>query len=538
MTALNRTRWFLVLACVLVGACGGGDSSSPAGNTSSSQSQALKLPHVASPVAECLGISSSPGGSSSQGIEGTGRRSIKGVVSAVGITSLTVDAIVFDASHAVVFVNGVCATLADVYVGATATVDGQVDDAAHTGTAFAIYADETVIGQITSIDAVAGTLNVNGQAIVATSATVFSDDIQPAELNTLTQSDMIAVSGSLRQDGTLVATHIHRWPTAAYDSVAGVVTSIDATNGLFQIGGVKVLYTYSVLVGFSDGTIHIGDYVRALGPPLNIVAGYESATGVDASAIQHSVVPSPDPRKDIVLAGAVSNVRSNDDFDIMGQPVKIVGSTHFDFAGKTFTVRMDQVTQLPGYFLTVFGSLDPSGYVVADFILPQQGGTVLVTGPITVIDRQTRTVDVMGIPVHLSSAYSYLVREGLTVNFDELKSGDQLRVVGSLLDTGVVDALIAFQSAPSAAVSVNGLGWGRSQRPILVGPGGIQADTTNAQFVGAPDNIVSCGFSPCSADFFWNHPGFHIWDVRVTQVDGTWAGDHIDATTVYLAWSD
>ena len=76
MTAPNRTRWFLVLAFVLVGACGGGDASSPGVDTSSSQSRSLKLPHVASPLADCLGISSAPGGSSSQGIEGTGRRSI------------------------------------------------------------------------------------------------------------------------------------------------------------------------------------------------------------------------------------------------------------------------------------------------------------------------------------------------------------------------------------------------------------------------------------------------------------------------------
>jgi len=91
---------------------------------------------VKSPVAECLAASSSQGGSSSTGIEGTGLRSIKGIDTAVGENSLTVNEIVFDASHAVVFVNGVSATLADLRVGATSTVEGEVNDAPQSGTAF------------------------------------------------------------------------------------------------------------------------------------------------------------------------------------------------------------------------------------------------------------------------------------------------------------------------------------------------------------------------------------------------------------------
>jgi len=114
MFTLNPVWRSLIVACLLVSACSGGDPSS--GN-------------------------SSPGGSSSQGIEGTGLRRIKGVVTAVGGHSLTVSGIVFDATHAVVFVNGVSATLAGVHVGATATVSGEVNDATHTGVASTIDAE-------------------------------------------------------------------------------------------------------------------------------------------------------------------------------------------------------------------------------------------------------------------------------------------------------------------------------------------------------------------------------------------------------------
>src|SRR6516164_7581683 len=201
MIALNRNWWLLILSCVLVSACGGGDSSSPAGTTSSpagttsspagttssSQSQSVNLPHVKSPVAECLARSAH-----SHDIEGTG---LRGVVTAVTDATVTVSAIVFDASNADVFVNGVCATLADVHPGATATVYGEFSDATHTGTAAAIYVEDAVVGGIGAIDSAAGTMSVIGQSIVVTPATVLGDNIQPNQLSTLLVNDMVAVSG-------------------------------------------------------------------------------------------------------------------------------------------------------------------------------------------------------------------------------------------------------------------------------------------------------------------------------------------------------
>jgi 6-phosphogluconolactonase len=142
MIALSPSWGYLMLGCLVLSACGGGDPSSAAGSSSQSQT------------------SSSPGGSSSQGIEGTGLRRIKGVVTAVGGNSLTVSGIVFDASHAVVFVNGVSATLAGVHVGAIATVSGEVNDATNTGVASAI--DAELISVLYPSCAPAGEQFING----------------------------------------------------------------------------------------------------------------------------------------------------------------------------------------------------------------------------------------------------------------------------------------------------------------------------------------------------------------------------------------
>jgi hypothetical protein len=285
------------------------------------------------------------------------------------------------------------------------------------------------------------------------------------------------------------------------------------------------------LVGFSDEEVHVGDYIRALGQALGDKDGYAGDTGIDAVAIQRAVVPAPDPRKDIVLAGAVSDVRRADDFDVMGQPVKIYSSTHFAGLVTNWT---DWLNLGPsGYFVTVFGSLDPSGYVIADLVVPQLEPDLLLTGPITAIDRAARTVDVIGIPVRLSGAYSYLEREGLTGSFDALNVGDELTVEGGLLDTGLVDALIARQSAPSAAVSTPG--WRRySNRPTIVTIDGIEADASNAQFFFGGGSVrVGCSCSLSSADAFWSYKAVNHMMVRV---EGVWTGDHINATKVY--WGD
>jgi YVTN family beta-propeller protein len=118
MLALSPSWQYLILACLVLSACGGGDSFPASSSTAAAGSS-----------------------SQSQGIEGTGFSKIEGVVTAVGRNSLTVSGIVFDATHAVVFVNGVSATLADVSVGATATVSGEVNDATNTGVASTIDAE-------------------------------------------------------------------------------------------------------------------------------------------------------------------------------------------------------------------------------------------------------------------------------------------------------------------------------------------------------------------------------------------------------------
>ena len=523
---MNSKLPLLMLVTVFLSACGGGSSSAPADGSVSSES--IALAKIDSPVAKCLL------GVSTQGVEGSGfTHKIQGVLSAVGDGSVTVSNITYDASHAVVFVNGVCATLADLRIGVTVTVDGPVDDATQTGTAFAIYADDSVVGRIDTIDTAAGTLSVSGQLTMVTPATVFADDIEPAQINTLKQGDMIGVSGSMQTDGTLLATHIQRWPANAFYGVAGVVTSVDAARHLLYVGGVAVLYDDAALVDFPDDMIRPGDYVRALGNPLGIRVGFSGATGITAWVIQHVAIPAPDPRNDIVLSGAISLVRGRDDFDVMGQPVKTTQTT------RSGGLLMDLVNWgSAGVFVTVFGTLDPSGYVIAKLVVMQNGAPLLITGPITSIDSSTRTVNIIGVPVRLSGSYSYLERangQGPAIGFDALHVGDQLAIEGSPLDNGLIDGLIARQGAPSTSVAINGWGWnpGASHKPIIVLTHGIRADTTNASFYWGHPLGAGCSCALSSGDAFWNYKMFSFLEV---QVDGTWTGDHIEATKVY--WLD
>jgi len=439
---------------------------------------------------------------------------------------LTVSEIVFDASHAEVFVNGACAALADVHLGAAATVYGDFSDTTHTGTAAAIYVEEAVMGSIDAIDSAVGTMSIVGQSIVVTSATVLGDDIQPNQLSTLSVGDVVAVSGVMRPDGTLEATRIRRWSQGADFAVAGVVTTIDSEQHLLRVGGVTVRYTDALLVNFLDSTIRPGDYVRALGQ--NIAIG--STSGIDAVAIKRAVIPDPDPSKDIVLQGAISAVRANDDFDVMGQPVKITSA-----AGSTGGLGDLTAVADAGTFVTVFGSLDPSGYLIPDLIVPQGFGGLGITGPITAIDRSAHTLAIMGLPIQVSSFCFLAGESGQSINFDAFNIGDEVWVEGSPLGNGGFDCLIAYQRPPSNFAQVHGWNQAASQRPILVMLGGIRADTTNAKFFFGHLLGSGCSCRPSTPDAFWNYGPFRLRFVTVTVV-GTWIGDHIDATEVY--WLD
>ena len=523
MLTLNSSWRCLILSCVLVSACGGGDSGGP-----SSQSQSL--PHVKSPVAECLAHQAH-----SHGIEGTG---LRGVVTAVTDTTVTVSTIVFDASNADVFVNGVCATLGDVHPGATATVYGDFTDATHTGTATAIYVEEAVVGSIDAIDSAGGTMKVIGQSIVVTSATVLGDDIQPNQLSTLSGGEMVAVSGVKRPDGTLEATRIRRWPQDAGLAVAGVVTTIDSAQQLVRVGGVTVRYTDAQLVGFPDAAIHPGDYVRALGGNIAGLSGFENTSGIDALVIQRAVIPAPDPSKDIVLQGAMNVARADDDFDVAGQPVKMTSGTQISGPGGVtgYIAGLGGATGWGPVFLTVFGSLDPSGYVIADVVVPQNGGDE-TAGPITAINRNTHTLAIMGVPVQLSSFCFLADSTGQATTLDTFKVGDYLDVVGSSLNNTSIDCLLAGHHGPSNAATVRGGGRIDGQRPIMFMEFGIRADTTNANFYyghlayGNTDH-AHCSCTGSSADAFWSMGSMRSHTTS-SQVVGTWTGDHIDATEFY-----
>jgi hypothetical protein len=334
---------------------------------------------------------------------------------------------------------------------------------------------------------------------------------------------MIAVSGVMRPDGTLEATLIRRWPAGAFLAVAGVVTTMDPAQHLLRVGGVTVRYTNAQLVNFPDATIHPGDHVRALGQ--NSITS-DSTSGIDASAIERAVIPAPDPSKDIVLNGAINDVRADDDFDVMGQPVKLTSGTQ-----GTGAITNWKAWGPPG-FITIFGSLDPSGYVVADLAVPQGGGDAGLTGPITAIDRAAHALEIMGVPIQLSS-YCYLGdSDGQAIKFDALNVGDELSVAGSALSTGLIDCLIANHSGPSNAASVRGGGPIGSQRPILIVDFGIRADTTHATFYYGHTLGAGCSCTGSSADAFWNRGHMRSMDTS-SHVVGTWAGDHIDATKVY-----
>ena len=165
-------------------------------------------------------------------------------------------------------------------------------------------------------------------------------------------------------------------------------------------------------------------------------------------------------------------------------------------------------------------------------VVPQGGGDAGLTGPITAIDRAAHTLEIMGVPIQLSS-YCYLAgSDGQAIKFDALNVGDGLSLAGSGLGSGWIDCLIASDNGPSNVAKAAGGGHLGSQRPILVLEFGIRADTTNASFYYGHQMGAGCSCTPQSADAFWSMGPMRS-HMTTSHVVGTWTGDHIDATKVY-----
>jgi len=179
--------------------------------------------------------------------------------------------------------------------GMVVTVSGT--SSGTTRTASTIVHQNTLEGPIqtkSQIDASNGTLIVLGQTVVVDATTKFDDTSTPAKLNSLSQNDVIEVSGFVKEDTTgvfIMASFIEKKTGVigcnSICEVKGKITSHTPPN-LFQIGTLIVNYTTADITDMPNpnAVSWVGLFVEVKGSNYDANTGSLTATKVEREGFQ------------------------------------------------------------------------------------------------------------------------------------------------------------------------------------------------------------------------------------------------------------
>ena len=227
------------------------------------------------------------------------------------------------------------------------------------------------------------------------------------------------------------------------------------------------------------------------------------------------------------------------DFDINGQPVSTDSNTRY--AGLNLPAVLEEGTE--GHWLTVFGPMDERGVLHARLVDTQNSANLGLQGPVTGLDSDARIVQVLGVPVEVSTSTLMTQRDtagSRAITFADLYVGSGVSVSGFTISyRGHVAAMRIEQSDPSNQVSLQH--WHNVRLaheptfPITIGSTTLTVEATaNTQFYYGHTLADGCSCRHRLASSFWAvKPNPGPWDYRAIQVFGTWNGDHIIADRIY-----
>lgn len=336
-----------------------------------------------------------------------------------GFGSIIVNGVTYDVDTATQEVDDVAA----LGLGMVVEVTGSTSADFSTGTATRVRSAADLRGPATSVDTVAGTLQLQGTLVSTDNATVF---VGAADLTGIAPGDPVMVHGLPDSAGQWRATRIERLAAAGAPIVTGVISGLNAGLNRFNLGTLTIDYATAGFVGsLNAGQLADGlrVRVRAAAAP---VAGVLTATSVQAWYAVGGGNGSAS-----TVAGVVTDFASLASFKLLGQ---------------TVDASQAQVTGGPagsignGVLVEVDGTVS-QGLLVATRVkirhVPGSGGPVSysLSGPVGAFGSAAN-FRVTGQRVDASGGG--VVFSGGTVG--NLGNGVKVQVVGSQVVNGVLIA--------------------------------------------------------------------------------------------------
>ena len=435
-----------------------------------------------------------------------------------GFGSVITNGVHYDTSSCTVTLDGAPATLSQLRVGMVVSIQGTVNDASGAASASQIQFVDDAEGMITSMDRASNRFVVLGRTVLVDELTIFDN----ATFDTLGVGNMVQVSGLLRSQERIQATHIERkanmYAAGMENQVKGEINSLDTSLQRFNIGTQSCDYSAAMLE-LGGETLADGLYVEVASNSA-LMNGIMLVDRIQTRDRNRDRDQNRDRLCDsgcvFDLEGYVTRFNSPTDFDVDGIAVSTTDSTVY-INGTVDNLVIDAN-------VGVAGTLDASGILVADTIVFRIPSLVQIEADVESIDADNASIVLLGVTVANNEFTMFRDNSDIDVRefgLDDLAVGDRVEIRGHMDGETLVAAVLERDDADDS-VTLKALVETAAQ-PNLTMLGTMVTSNQDTVFHNEANEIID-------ADSFFAL----VTTDSVVKAEGAYDGSSILASTLFL----
>lgn len=305
----------------------------------------------------------------------------------------------------------------DLQVGMIVTLSGEVNEDGTTGNANSIHYDEQLKGPLKSVDLIAKTLSVLGQAVVFDGET----SLEGVVIADLSPGDFLEISGFFNAQGALHATRIEKETDVAKLKAQGKVEMLDTTNKIFVLHNLTIDYSSATFDNFAEIDLVEGQEVR--------VKGLSSALSNDVFLVDEIKLKNIDEQhesgENTQVEGFITGFESASSFAVNNTHIITDDSTEYKYGSVDSLLLNVQVK--------IKGEYNATGDLLATKIHIQQRSNLSIEGVIDAINLDLNTVTVLGVEFTLNDQTKLEDESDNAVRFFDLADlfvGDSVEMKG------------------------------------------------------------------------------------------------------------
>ena len=429
-----------------------------------------------------------------------------------GFGSVIVNGVTFGTANATVTMDDEPGIESGLRLGMIVSVGGTIDPTTGEARASEISFVDDVEGPVSSMDRAAGSFVVLGRTVFVDELTVIED----ATFDDIEVGHVVKVSGLWRHELQIQATFVRRvafqFEAGMTMRVKGEIADLDIGQQQFRIGTQWCNYSAAMMeLGGAD--IANGMYVQVTSTAM-MQNNQMMADAVQARERNRNRLCDGECLFDLI--GYVTAFESTENFEVDGQAVMSTQDTIY-VNGTADTLALDVK-------VSIIGTINDAGVLVADRIVFHLPSLVEIKGNVDGLDMETETVSVFGIAVQTNEFTlfrDHTTSGQPTFGIGDLNEGDRVEI-RAVLDGDSVIATRLERDDPNDVATLKAL-VDTIERPSIVMLGVTVTSNQDTVF----QNVAHIEID---ADAFFElvEPG------SIVRSEGTYEGGSITASKMFL----